>query len=183
MPQFVSSDGGRVRRRVRGTVRQPARPSPALLLVLVAAALSLAPTALAAQNGRAPLFDPTADPTADLEAAVQEAMTSGRRIILDVGGNWCGWCFLLHDYFEAHEDLKAFRDDNFVWVLVNFGSENRNEAFLSQYPDIHAYPHLFVLERDGTFLHSQDTGVLEEGRGYNEERMWAFLREWAPMKE
>jgi len=165
--------------RRRGRVR----PSPGPVLLVLVAALATAPATLAAQNGRPPLFDPTADPGADLEAAIQEAMTSGRRIILDVGGNWCGWCYLLHDYFETKTALKAYRDENFVWVRVNFGSQNRNEAFLSRYPEIRAYPHLFVLERDGTFLHSQETGVLEEGRGYNDEAMWAFLREWAPMKE
>lgn len=149
----------------------------ALLLITVLAA---SPAATAAQDGRAPLFNPTADPAADLEAAVVEAQETGRRIILDVGGNWCGWCFLLHDYFEEKTALQAYRDEHYVWVLVNYGGENRNEAFLSQYPPIRAYPHLFVLDSDGTFLHSQGTGVLEEGRGYSDEAMWAFLREWAP---
>jgi thioredoxin-related protein len=148
------------------------------LFLIVALAV---PTTLTGQsNGREPLFDPTADPVADLEAAIQEATDTGRRIILDVGGNWCGWCYLLHDYFEEKDELREFRDEHFVWVLVNYDRENRNEAFLGQYPAIRAYPHLFVLDSDGTFLHSQGTGVLEEGRGYSDGAMWAFLREWAP---
>ncbi len=158
----------------------PGLPTIRGLTVLLIAALALSPATSAAQNGREHLFDPTADPAADLEAAIVEATETDRRIILDVGGNWCGWCYLLHDYFEEKTALKAYRDGHYVWVLVNYGSENRNEAFLGQYPAIRAYPHLFVLESDGSFLHSQGTGELEEGRGYNDERMWAFLREWAP---
>ena len=158
------------------------RHGPGALGLLALAVLLAIPAGTTAQssNGREPLFDPTADPAADLEAAIVEATGTGRRIILDVGGNWCGWCFLLHDYFEEKTALRAFRDEHFVWVRVNYGRENRNEAFLGQYPPIRAYPHLFVLDSDGTFLHSQGTGVLEEGRGYSDERMWAFLREWAP---
>ena len=58
--------------------------------------------------------------------------------------------------------------------------ENQNAEFLGQYPQIHGYPHIFVLESDGTFLHSQDTAVLEEGRTYNEGALLEFLKEWVP---
>lgn len=160
----------------RGMRMRLAAPKTVLALALAAAAAA----PVDAQNGREPLFDPAADPAADLEAAIVEATESGRRIILDVGGNWCGWCYLLHDYFEEKTALKAYRDENYVWVRVNYGSRNRNDAFLGQYPPIRAYPHLFVLDSDGTFLHSQGTGVLEEGRGYSDEAMWELLREWAP---
>ena len=38
----------------------------------------------------------------------------------------------------------------------------------------------FVLDQDGTFLHSQGTAELESGRGYNEEVFLAFLNQWKP---
>jgi hypothetical protein len=37
-----------------------------------------------------------------------------------------------------------------------------------------------VLEKDGKFLHSQDTAKLEEGKSYNLEKFMAFLKEWTP---
>ncbi|NTV74345.1 MAG: thioredoxin, partial [Holophaga sp.] len=40
--------------------------------------------------------------------------------------------------------------------------------------------HLFVLDADGKVLHSQDTGVLEEGKGYSREKVTAFLTAWKP---
>ena len=58
--------------------------------------------------------------------------------------------------------------------------ENDNADFLSNYPKIPGYPHLFVLDRDGKFLHSQGTGELESGRGYDEELFSAFLDAWKP---
>lgn len=156
----------RLPRRVRG---------PALLLA--------AWVVVTAWSPQEPLFDPDRDPAADLEAAIAEATETGRRIILDVGGSWCGWCLILDRFIEDRPELRRFVDDNYVWVRVNFGPENRNEEFLSQYPRIQGYPHLFVLDSDGTLLHSQDTAELEEGKSYDPEKMWAFLREWAPGAE
>ena len=37
-------------------------------------------------------YDPTADPFLDLQQTVSEATSSGRRILLEVGGEWCIWC-------------------------------------------------------------------------------------------
>ena len=65
-------------------------------------------------------------------------------------------------------------------MKVNMSEENRNAEFLAGYPKVPAYPHLFVLDTDGTFLHSQGTGELEEGKGYNEDVFTAFLEKWRP---
>ena len=73
----------------------------------------------------------------------------------------------------------ALRND-FIILKVSYGDGNDNEEFLSSYPAIPGYPHLFVLESDGTFLHSQGTAELEEGRGYNEDVFFAFLDTWKP---
>ena len=63
-------------------------------------------------------------------------------------------------------------------MKVNTSDENRNTEFLAQYPEVTAYPHLLVLESDGTFLHSQGTGELEDGPSYSEGAWLGFLRQW-----
>lgn len=123
-------------------------------------------------------FDPARDSFKDLDLAKAEARKTGRRIILDVGGNWCPWCHLLHGFWEAQKDVKDLRDKNFVFVLVNFSKEAKNEKFLAQFPKVPSYPHLFVLDADGKVLHSQETGVFEEGKGYSREKIMAFLNAW-----
>ena len=40
-------------------------------------------------------YDPTHNPVKDLEATVQRAQAESKRILLDVGGEWCGWCHTL----------------------------------------------------------------------------------------
>ncbi|HQZ95764.1 MAG TPA: thioredoxin family protein [Pyrinomonadaceae bacterium] len=128
-------------------------------------------------------FDPKRDPNADLASAVESASKNGKRIILDVGGEWCGWCVLLDKYLYQTSSLRKLRDTNFIWVKINMSEENENEAFLASYPEIQGYPHLFVLDETGKLLHSQDTSVLEKGNGYDLPKFTAFLKKWAPKGE
>ncbi len=127
-------------------------------------------------------FDPLRDPKADLASAVRLATQTGKRIILDVGGEWCGWCVHMDKYFYLNPPLEKLRDANFVWVKINMSDENENKEFLAAYPAIDAYPFLFVLEKDGTLLHAQETGSLEAKETYDLNKFTTFLKTWAPSK-
>ena len=125
-----------------------------------------------------PKFDPKRDAAKDISEALADAKRTNRRVILDVGGEWCGWCHALDRYFVEHADLRALRDQHYVWLKVNYSPENTNAAVLGRYPRISGYPHLFVLDQDGSLVQSQDTSPLEEGPSYNYDRMKAFLMKW-----
>lgn len=127
-------------------------------------------------------FDPAKDPFKDLEAAVLKVKSENKRILLDVGGEWCIWCHRLDAFIESTEEIKEFLNENYITLKVNFSPENKNEKFLSQYPAIKGYPHMFVLDSDGKFLHSQDTGLLEKEKSYDKEKILGFLKQWAPEK-
>lgn len=150
-----------------------------LSLMLAGPLAAQAPTAKAPAKAQAGPFDPTRDPVKDLAAAKAEAQRTGRRILLDVGGNWCSWCRLMDKWFAERPALREARDKAFVVVPVNFGPENKNEAFLSQYPKIDGYPHFFVLDAQGKLVRDQSTGDLEEGHGYSEAKMMAFIAAWS----
>lgn len=125
-------------------------------------------------------YDPARDPAADLQAAVQQARQQGKRILVEVGGEWCTWCHALDKYLREHPDVTARLRDNFLVLKVNYSEENENAAFLSQYPEIPGYPHMFVLDQDGTFLHSQGTAELEEGDSYSDAAFASFIEQWGP---
>lgn len=124
-------------------------------------------------------YDPARNADQDIKDAVAEAGQTGKRVLLEVGGQWCIWCHIMDEYFEKHPELLALREKNFIMVKINFSDENKNEQVLSRYPPVKGYPHIFVLDRDGKFLHSQETGKLEEGKSYNLEKFTAFLNEWS----
>lgn len=127
-------------------------------------------------------YDPKRDPAADLKLSIEQAKPAGKRILVQVGGDWCSWCHLMNKYFHENEKVAAALAKDFIIQKVNYSEENRNKEFLAKYPTIKGYPHLYVLESDGTLLHSQNTADLEEGKGYNERVMLDFLAKWAAKK-
>lgn len=156
--------------------------APVLALAIALPLLAQAPAVAPKPKTATGPFDPTRDAARDFEAARAQAKASGRRILLDVGGNWCSWCRLLHGFWEQQPEVKALRDQGFVFLMVNFSPENKNQAFLARFPKIGGYPHFFVLDAEGQVLHSQDTGALEDGKGYSPAKMTAFLKTWGPAK-
>ncbi len=152
-----------------------------LLLAFLTAFFLVLPTARAA--GSLPeKFDPSRDAAADVATAVAMAKAQGKRVLVDVGGDWCSWCRLMDAFFAANADARKLRDDNYVWVKVNWSPQNRNEALLSRWPRIQGYPHLFVLDGKGRLLHSQNTGRFEDedGDGYDKAKILDFLRVHRP---
>lgn len=148
---------------------------PILLLVLA--------STLSAQE-QVPFFnkkyDSKADPVADLKQAVAEAQKSHKNILLDVGGEWCSWCHKLDSLFRNNADLTEYLLKNFVPLKINMSPQNENKSFLSGFPEIEGYPHLFVLDQNGKLMHSQETGALEEGKHHSPEKVMAFLKRWTP---
>ncbi len=128
-------------------------------------------------------FDPQRNAEQDLALAVKEASQKGKRIILDVGGEWCIWCHRIDEFIKADKDITKFLDDNYILMKVNYSKENKNEDFLSRYPKIEGYPHFFVLNNDGSLIHSQNTGELEHEKSYSKEKMMTFLKKWAPVRK
>ena len=123
-------------------------------------------------------YDMKADPKKDLAAAVARASAENRHILLEIGGEWCSWCHRLEKFMTANAEVKSALAAKFVVVKVNVSPENENAAFLADYPDIFGYPHLFVLDGDGSLLHSQETGALESGESYDAGRWLEFIERW-----
>lgn len=65
----------------------------------------VAQTALA-QSPYTPVtkYDPKRDAARDINDAVAEAKRTNRRILLEVGGEWCSWCHTLDEFFDKHPD-------------------------------------------------------------------------------
>ena len=166
----------------------------ALLTLLI---LGFGPLSLRGQNGKMPepqsnsatpelghvpanTYDPSRDAVSDIDAAIAEARKAGKRIILDVGGDWCPWCRALDTLFQEHPDLLNLRDQNFITVPVYYDSGNKNQKALSPYSKVLGIPHFFVLDSDGTLLHSQHVVDLQTGGNYSPEKIKNFLTKWSP---
>jgi thioredoxin-related protein len=129
-------------------------------------------------------FDPKRDAKKDIQEAVIQAKQSHKRILLDVGGEWCIWCHRLDSLFLQNKDLTEYLNKHYIVVKVNVSKENKNQKVLSKFPKVAGYPHLFVLYRNGSLLHSQNTGELEYPsnypvKGHDKKKVFDFLKKWA----
>jgi thiol:disulfide interchange protein len=124
-------------------------------------------------------YDPARNAEVDLQLAVAEAKRTNKRVLLEVGGLWCSWCHRMDEFFQKNSDVLEFREKNFVMLKINMSDENKNELLLGRFPKIEGYPHIFVLDNDGKLVHSQDTGDLEQGKGYDLDKFRLFLTTWA----
>ena len=124
-------------------------------------------------------FDPARDAAADVAHAVAIAKAQGKRVIVDVGGEWCTWCHIMDRFIAANDNVRSLIDTHYVWVKVNYSKQNPNDALLARWPKVAGYPHLFVLDADGALVRSQGTAALESGKSYDVARFVAFLERWS----
>lgn len=124
-------------------------------------------------------FDPTRDAAKDLQAALTQATAEHKKVLMDVGGNWCPWCLVLERTLAEDAELHQTLTKNYVVVHVNFSKENQNTELLKNYPAAKGYPAWYVLAADGRLLKAEDTSDLEATHrldaGYNKASLRSFL--------
>ncbi len=107
-------------------------------------------------------YDVNRDPVDDLRMTVRKANQEQKRILLQVGGDWCNWCGRLADFIRERERVRTLLEQHFLIMKVASQSKFADD-FLADYPKINAYPFVYVLSAAGELLHSQDMGELELG--------------------
>lgn len=114
---------------------------------------------------------------------VQQAKKENKNIMIQAGGNWCIWCLRFNNYVQTTPELKEMVDENYIYYHLNYSPENKNEKIFAKYGNPGAkygYPVFLVLDQNGQLIHTQDSSVLEEGKGYSLEKTKAFFKEWSP---
>ena len=136
-----------------------------------------------AKSARPPIYDEKADAAKQIADALAVAGKEHKRVLLQFGANWCGWCHKLHKLFQADEQIAARLKESYVVVLVDVNKDH-NAATNERYgkPTQHGLPVLVVLDAEGKPLVTQDTGKLEEGDHHDPKKVLAFLGEWAGKK-
>lgn len=128
------------------------------------------------------LYNPFANVEKDVAAAVVKAKAENKHVLLQIGGNWCVWCYKFHSFVNLDTSLKRLLNENYVVYNLNYSQENHNEAYLKKLgnPQQFGFPVLVVLDANGKQLYTQDSGLLEKGNGYSKEKVEMFLQNWSP---
>lgn len=152
-----------------------------LLVLSLISCITLAADRLLPDYSR--VYDSARDPFADGKAAIELAGQTGRGVLIEVGGDWCGWCHVLERLIHEHPELDQALHDNFVLLKVNVSDDNANTEFMDGLPRLVGYPQLFVARGDGSVLHAQDPVEFVREGTYDTKLVLGFLQHWASMRE
>ena len=127
------------------------------------------------------LYHPEANVEKDVAAAIKKAKKENKHIMLQIGGNWCIWCYRFNDFVESDKELKDVLVKNYVVYHLNYSKENTNYNYLKKlgFPQRFGFPVFVILDKNGKVIHTQDSGLLEEGKGYNKEKVKTFFQNWS----
>jgi thioredoxin 1 len=127
------------------------------------------------------VFPDPSSARADIEAALKQAVSSHKRVLVDFGANWCGDCRVLDENLHKPENA-ALLSSHFVLVHVNVGEQgiDRNVDLAQRYgiPLSKGVPALAVLETDGRVVYSQKNGEFEAMRRMDPDSVNEFLARW-----
>jgi thioredoxin-related protein len=129
------------------------------------------------------IYHPEADALKDIEAALVKAKNEQKFVLLQGGGNWCGWCIEFHRFCTSDPQIDSLIQKNFIWYHLNYSKENKNLPVFEKYgyPQRFGFPVFLVLNEKGERLHTQDSGYLEDGKtSYDKEKVMRFLQSWSP---
>lgn len=128
------------------------------------------------------LYKPEENAEQQLNEAVKKAKTEGKHVFIQVGGNWCIWCARFNDLVINDKSIDSLINANYVVYHLNYSKENKNEKLLANYrfPQRFGFPVFMVLDGNGNLIHTQNSGYLEKGKGYDEKTVMGFLNDWSP---
>ncbi len=137
--------------------------------------------AVAPQKVNKDIYDVKADAKAVIAKAVAQAKKENKQVLITWGGNWCGWCHLLHGTFENNSEINATLKKNFVRVTVDTQSNKTLMKEMKVVPQ--GVPYLTVLDGNGKKLMDQATGPLEVGHAHDPKKVMAFLKKAHPKNQ
>jgi len=149
------------------------------LVLLMVAALFLQ-VANAGVSDTAKLYNPKADAAADIAAAVKLAKKEHKLVLIQAGGNWCGWCIRFNKFVHEDMQLDSAIKANYIVYHLNYSPENKNADIFKKYSYAQrfGFPVFLVLNDKGQLIHTQNSAYLEEGKGYSKKKVLEFFSQW-----
>ena len=158
-----------------------------VLVVLLTILFSLSANA---QTGLKKVYNEDINPIEQIDQAIVKAKSEGKFVICQVGGNWCPWCLRFADFITNDTAISKVIDENFEYIHVNYNprksvgetQQQQAAALMKRLNNCgrFGFPVFVVLDEDGKVIHIQDSSFLEEGQGYNQEKVLRFFKNWTP---
>lgn len=130
---------------------------------------------------REKLYNPDADAMTQFAEAMSKAMNEKKHVLVQIGGNWCKWCYRFHDFIKSNPELDSLIHADYVTVHINYSKENKNLPLLETFgfPQRFGFPVFLIFNINGDRIHTQSSWFLEDGKeSYDAEKVKAFLKDW-----
>ena len=145
---------------------------------------------LNAQTALKKVYNEDINPLEQIDKALVKAKAEGKFVVCQVGGNWCPWCLRFADFITNDTTISKLIDENFEYIHVNYNprkseSEEKQAQAAALMKRLNncgrfGFPVFVILDEEGRVIHIQDSSFLEEGQGYNQEKVLRFFRNWTP---
>jgi thioredoxin-related protein len=126
------------------------------------------------------LYRPEANATIELNNAIDKAKSQNKNVLVQIGGNWCKWCLRFNKFCNETTSIDSSLKADYIVLHINYSKENENFSLLQKYdnPQRFGFPVFLIIDANGKRLHTQDSGLLESGDGYDVEKVLIFLKQW-----
>ena len=101
-------------------------------------------------------YDEGANADAAVAAAFARAQKSHKRVLIDLGGNWCVDCIVLANFLKLPE-MQRFMAAHYEVVTVDVGRFNRNLQIPARFgftKRLEGVPALLIVTPDGKLVNS-----------------------------
>lgn len=125
------------------------------------------------------VYDVEADASVDIAQALIRAQKNNKRVLIVYGGNWCGWCIKLDEFFKKDRTAGRTLRYEYEVVKVDIGRFDKNIDLVEKYGASikkEGVPYLTVLDGTGKVVANQNTGDLEKGDQHDSAKVESFLQ-------
>ena len=126
-------------------------------------------------------YDLTANANAIVDAAFARARKSHKRVLIDLGGNWCGDCRILAGVMALPE-MRGFLARHFEVAEVNVGRFDTNLQIPARFgftKRLIGVPTVLIAAPDGRLLNRGDVFALADARHMRPQAVADWLAKWA----
>jgi thiol:disulfide interchange protein len=126
-------------------------------------------------------YDERADANAAVANAFARAKAEHKRVLIDLGGNWCADCRILAGVMNL-PDVQRFLAAHYVVVSVDVGRFNRNLQIPARFgitERLKAVPSILIADPNGTLVDRGHIDAIEDARHMTPQALADWLAQWA----
>jgi len=127
-------------------------------------------------------YNEKANADAQVDAAIARAKKNGKRVMIDLGGNWCADCRIMAGLMELPE-MERFLNAHYEIVSVDVGRFNRNLQIPARYgitQRLEGVPAFLVVTTDGKLINAGRVSAIQDARHMTPQALADWLAQWTP---